>query len=336
MTESPSIGVLGAGAWGTALAVHLARQHSNVSLWTRDTQKLAQIFQDKENRRYLPDVAIPSNLSACNEFSQLAKNSEYIVVATPSAAMRSIMQDINRYSSTQLRGIIWACKGLEHESGKFLHQVAEEVLHPDIENAILSGPSFAIEVGNNLPTAVTIASKNLEFAKQAAELFHDALFRSYITTDMTGVEIGGAYKNVLAIACGINDGIRFGANARAALITRGIAEMVRLGKHLDAKSETFIGLSGIGDIVLTCTENLSRNRRYGLGLGEGKNHKDIEEEIGQVIEGKFAAKVIYELGHKLELDLPISHQVYEVIYENKPARVAVEELLSRSLKIETD
>lgn len=336
MSNSPSISVLGAGAWGTALAVHLARHHPRINLWARNTEQLEQIILQKENKRYLSGVIIPDNLVACPDFAELASTSTHIVVATPSSAMRSIMQDINRYSSKSLRGIIWACKGLEHESGKFLHQVAEEVLHPEIDNAILSGPSFAIEVGNNLPTAVTIASNNMTFAKEAAQLFHDALFRTYISTDVTGVEIGGAYKNVLAIACGINDGLEFGANARAALITRGIAEMVRLGKHLNASTETFMGLSGIGDIVLTCTENLSRNRRYGLGLGAGSNASEVESDIGQVIEGKYAAKVIYQLGHQLEIDLPISHQVYEVLYENKPARVAVQELLSRSIKHESD
>ena len=336
MSDSPSISVLGAGAWGTALAVHLARHHSQVKLWARNADQLEQLISDKENKRYLPQVTIPDNLVACPDFSELASTSSHIVVATPSSAMRSIMQDINRFASGHLRGIIWACKGLEHGSGKFLHQVAEEVLHPDIHNALLSGPSFAVEVGKQLPTAVTLASGNLAFAKEAARLFHDPLFRTYISTDVSGVEIGGTYKNVLAIACGINDGLEYGANARAALITRGIAEMVRLGKHLDANPETFMGLSGIGDIVLTCTENLSRNRRFGLGLGQGNSLADVENKIGQVIEGKYAAKVIYEIGHKLRIDLPISHQVYEVLYENKPSRVAVEELLSRSIKLEAD
>ena len=336
MSNTPSISVIGAGAWGTALAIHLARHHSQVKLWARNANQLEQLISDKENKRYLPNVTIPDNLVACPDFSELVNTSSYIVVATPSSAMRQIMQNINRYSSGQLRGIIWACKGLEHESGKFLHQVAEEVLHPDIHNAILSGPSFAIEVGKKLPTAVTLASKNLAFAEEVARMFHDSLFRTYISTDVTGVEIGGTFKNILAIACGINDGLKYGANARAALITRGIAEMVRLGKHLDANPETFMGLSGIGDIVLTCTENLSRNRRFGLGLGAGEKLTDVENNIGQVIEGKYAAKVIYELGHKLKIDLPISHQVYEVLYENKPSRVAVEELLSRSIKLEVD
>ena len=336
MSDSTFISVLGAGAWGTALAVHLAKLHPQIKLWARNSEQLKKIFSDEENKRYLPNVRLPENLIPCPDLAEIGNTSTHIVVATPSNAMRTIMQDINRHSSRNLRGIIWACKGLEYESGKFLHQVAAEVLHPDIQNAILSGPSFAAEVGKELPTAVTIASTNIEFAQQAAQLFHSVFFRTYTSTDVAGVEIGGTYKNVLAIACGINDGLQFGANARAALITRGIAEMVRLGKHLNVNVETFMGLSGIGDIVLTCTENLSRNRRYGLGLGEGKNPTDIENEIGQVIEGKYAAKVIYELGHKLKIDLPISHQVYEVLYENKPAHVAVEELLARSIKHEAD
>ncbi|MEM8844170.1 MAG: NAD(P)H-dependent glycerol-3-phosphate dehydrogenase [Pseudomonadota bacterium] len=336
MSDSQSISVLGAGSWGTALAVHLAKLHPSITLWARNSEQLNKIFSEQENKRYLPGISLPNNLIPCANLAEVSNNSTHIVVAIPSEAMRNIMQDINRHSSSHLNGIIWACKGLEHTSGKFLHEVAEEVLHPDIQNAILSGPSFAVEVAKELPTAVTLASTNIEFAQKAAQLFHHSLFRTYTSTDVTGVEIGGTFKNILAIACGINDGLQFGANARAALITRGIAEMTRLGKHLNVNIETFMGLSGIGDIVLTCTDNLSRNRRYGLGLGEGKNIKDIETQIGQVIEGKYAAKIIYELGHKLNIDLPISHQVYEVLYENKPAKIAVEELLARTLKHEAD
>lgn len=331
-----NIGVIGAGAWGTALAVHLARLHSEINIWGRNSDSLKNIIGAKENQRYLTGVKLPDNIVACYDLASLIQQSSHLVVAVPSITMRPMMKDINQHASNKLRGVIWACKGLEQVSGKFLHQVAKEELADTINNAILSGPSFAQEVGQGLPTAVTIASNSQPFAQEVAELFHHHLFRAYVSADMTGVEIGGAFKNILAIAAGIIDGLAFGANARAALITRGVTEMMRFGKHLNANMETFTGLSGIGDIVLTCTEDLSRNRRFGLGIGQGKSVGEIEAEINQVIEGKYATKVIFNLAQTLNIDLPITTQVYEVLYNNKPARSAVEDLLSRSLKNETD
>lgn len=331
-----NIGVIGAGAWGTALAIHLAKLHTRVTIWGRNSAAVEKIIHSKENQRYLPGITLPDNIYAETELANLIKQSTHLVVAVPSISMRNMMQEIHQHADKNLQGIIWACKGLEQNSGKFLHQVADEELSNQINNAILSGPSFAQEVGNGLPTAVTIACDNLTFANQAAQLFHHPLFRAYVTKDITGVEIGGAFKNILAIAAGINDGLAFGANSRAALITRGVAEMIRFGKRLDANTETFSGLSGIGDIVLTCTDNLSRNRRFGLGLGEGKSAQQIEAEIGQVIEGKYATKVIHDLAQRLDIELPITTQVYQVLYNNKAARQAVEDLLSRSLKQEAD
>ncbi len=335
MTE-PTIGVIGAGAWGTALAIHLAKLHPEITLWARNSEALQEIIAHKENKRYLPGSTLPDNIIASTDFAMMVSNCTHVLVAVPSTTMRDMMQRINTHASNKLRGIIWACKGLEQNSGKFLHQVAEEELATGINTAILSGPSFAQEVGKGLPTAVTIASVDETFANEVAQLFHHPLFRTYISTDVTGVEIGGTFKNILAIAAGIIDGLQFGANARAALITRGVAEMTRFGKKLGANTDTFSGLSGIGDIVLTCTENMSRNRRFGLGLGAGKSLQQVEQEIGQVIEGKYAAKVVFDLAQKLDIELPISTQVYEVLYNNKPAREAVEELLSRSLKNEAD
>lgn len=335
MTQ-PIIGVIGAGAWGTALAIHLAKLHPQVQLWARNTEALLKIIADKENKRYLPGSPLPDNIIPSKDLATLVSSCTHLLVAVPSTTMRDMMQRINSHASDKLRGIIWACKGLEQNTGKFLHQVAEEELSGNINTAILSGPSFAQEVGQGLPTAVTIASKDEAFANEVAQLFHHPLFRTYISTDVTSVEIGGTFKNILAIAAGIIDGLQFGANARAALITRGVAEMTRFGKRLGVNTDTFSGLSGIGDIVLTCTENMSRNRRFGLGLGAGKSLQEVEQEIGQVIEGKYAAKVVYDLSQKLDIELPISTQVYEVLYHNKPARLAVEELLSRSLKNEAD
>ncbi len=334
--SNTSIGVIGAGAWGTALAIHLSRVHRKVCLWGRGHEALQNLINTRENKRYLPGISLPVNITVCPELATLIKNSTHIVIATPSTAMRTIMQAIHQHATSRLIGTIWACKGLELDTGKFLHQVASEELPATLPVAILSGPSFAQEVGQGLPTAVTIASSDSEFAQQAAGLFHHPLFRAYVSTDVTGVEIGGAFKNILAIASGINDGLAFGANARAALITRGITEMVRFGRLFNAHLETFMGLSGIGDIVLTCTEDLSRNRRFGLGIGAGQSAKQVEASIGQVIEGKYATEVIFKLANKMDTELPITNQVYEILYDNKPARLAVEDLLSRSLKFEVE
>ena len=331
-----SIGVIGAGAWGTALAAHLARRHTRVFLWGRNSQTLNAITAQRENQRYLPGISLPGNIVCQPDFARLIASSSHLVVAVPSTTMREIMRQINANTSSHLRGVIWACKGLEQKTGKFLHQVAAEELPDAIQTAILSGPSFAQEVAKGLPTAVTVASSDACFAQESAQLFHHSLFRAYTSTDVTGVEIGGAFKNILAIAAGIIDGLQFGANARAALITRGIAELIRFGKHLNLNTETFSGLSGIGDIILTCTENLSRNRRFGLGLGSGKTLTEVEQEIGQVIEGKYAAKVVYQLARRHAIELPISRQVYQVLYEHKDPRRAAEDLLARSLKQEAD
>lgn len=337
MTQSPQvIGVLGAGAWGSALAIHLARLHNEISLWARDSAHLQQCISSSENQRYLEGIHWPDNIKAQPDLIALIQTADVIIVATPSACIRDMMQTISKHRGSHLAGIIWACKGLEQGTGKFLHEVAAEECPDDLNHAILSGPSFAREVGLGLPTAVTMASSNSDFAHAAAQVFHHPLFRCYTSEDVLAVEIGGAYKNVLAIAAGIIDGLGLGANARAALITRGIAEMTRLGRYLNANTETFSGLSGIGDIVLTCTDNLSRNRRFGLGLGQGQSVEQVEQQIGQVIEGKFAAHEFFHLSQKHAIELPICEQVYAILYTQKDSRKAVEELLARSIKHESD
>ena len=336
MSEQSRIGVVGAGAWGTALAIHLAKLHQEVQLWGRNAEKMTAMIAAGENKFYLPGIPIPSNVVACKDFATLVSHANYILVAVPSITMRKLLCAIREHASPDLKGIIWATKGLEQGSGKFFHQVAAEELPQEIKTAILSGPSFAQEVGKGLPTAVTIASTDEQFAQLAAQLFHHSMFRTYTSTDVAGVEIGGTFKNILAIAAGIVDGLGFGSNARAALITRGVAEMMRFGKFLSVKTETLAGLAGIGDIILSCTDNMSRNRRLGLGLGSGKELTAIEQEIGQVLEGKYAAKVVYDLSQQQNIELPISEQVYKVLYQNKSPRAAVEDLLSRALKHETD
>ena len=334
MNNQNRIAVIGAGAWGTALAIHLARLHSEILLWGRNADQLATTISERENKRYLPGIKLPENIIAETDFSRLVGNATHVLVAVLSTAMRQQLCAIRDSASPNLRGIIWATKGLEQVTGKFLHQVASEELPETINIAILSGPSFASEVAQGLPTAVTIGSLDNEFSQQVAKLFHHPLFRTYTSTDVTGIEIGGTFKNIMAIAAGIVDGLGFGANARAALITRGVAEMMRFGKQKEVATETLVGLSGIGDIILSCTDNLSRNRRLGLGLGSGKQLQDIEKEIGQVLEGKNAAKVINDLSSQLNIELPISEQVYQVLYCQKSPRTAVEDLLSRASKSE--
>lgn len=336
MDDQFNIGVIGAGAWGTALATHLARSHSHVELWGRNTDELKQIDSHRENTRYLPGVSLPDNLKTCADLSLLITNSDFLLIVVPSIALKNICKSIASHSKDSLRGVIWACKGLELSTGRFLHDVAKEQLSNHIKTAALSGPSFAIEVGAGLPTAVTVASEDLQFAREVAKLFHHDSFRAYTSTDVVGVEIGGTFKNILAIAAGITDGLNFGANARAALITRGIAEMMRFGKLFEIHPETLVGLSGIGDIVLSCTDDKSRNRRLGLGLGLGKPIDEIEKDIGQVLEGKFACQAVHQLANKLKVELPISEQVYQVVCNNKSPKAAVEELLSRSARDEFD
>lgn len=334
MDNQPHIAVAGAGAWGTALAIHLAKLHEEIFLWGRNSEQLTTTVNSRENKKYLPGIKLPENITACTDFSNLVGAANHILVAIPSTAMRQQLCAIRDNASSNLQGIIWATKGLEQKTGKFLHQVAAEELPANINIAILSGPSFAQEVAQGLPTAVTIGSHNKDYSQQVANLFHHPLFRTYTSTDVTGIEIGGTFKNILAIAAGIVDGLGFGSNARAALITRGVAEMMRFGKQKQVKTETLVGLSGIGDIILSCTDNLSRNRRLGLGLGAGKPLAEIENEIGQVLEGKYAAKVINELSSQLNIELPISEQVYQVLYCQKSPRTAVEDLLSRASKSE--
>lgn len=336
MGDQFNIGVIGAGAWGTALAIHLARSHSQIGIWGRNANELKQIDSQRENTRYLPGVSLPNNLATCEDLAFLISNSDFILIVVPSIALSEICKAIASNNNQHLRGVIWACKGLDISTGRFLHDVAKQHLPDQMKTAALSGPSFAIEVAKGLPTAVTIAANNLSFAREVATLFHHDAFRAYTSTDVIGVEIGGTFKNILAIAAGITDGLHYGANARAALITRGIAEMLRFGKLFEIQPETLMGLSGIGDIVLSCTDDKSRNRRLGLGLGLGRPMHEIENEIGQVLEGKFASQAIYKLARTLEVELPISEQVYQVICNNKSPKTAVEELLARSARDEFD
>ena len=294
---------------------------------------LEAMVSDRENSRYLPDVSFPDKLSAYPELTECLSGADDILVVVPSHGLRSTLEQIKPMLSDASR-VCWATKGFELDTGKLPHQVAAEVLGEGLPMAVLSGPTFAKEVGQGLPTAMTVASNNEAFAMSIAIALSDKNFRAYTSDDFVGVEVGGAIKNALAIGAGICDGLGFGANARVALITRGLAEMMRLGTALGAKAETMMGLAGMGDLVLTCTDNLSRNRRMGLALAGGKSIEEAQEEIQQVVEGVKAAQAIKRVAERLDIEMPICEQVYRILYEGVSPREAVGELMGRELTSE--
>jgi glycerol-3-phosphate dehydrogenase (NAD(P)+) len=295
---------------------------------------LEAMVEDRENKRYLPGVEFPSNLSAFPDLEPCLAGVRNVLVVVPSHGLRDTLTQIKPLLDASSR-VCWATKGFELSTGKLPHQVATEVLGPDIPVAVLSGPTFAKEVGAGLPTAMTIASNNSEFAKDLAEAISSDNFRAYTSDDIIGVEVGGAVKNALAIGAGMSDGLGFGANTRIALINRGLVELMRLGVALGAKKETFMGLAGMGDLVLTCTDDLSRNRRMGLALAAGKTVEQTQQEIGQVVEGVKAAKAVHDVAEKLGIDMPIVNVVYRILYEGLSPREAVAALMRRELKPES-
>jgi glycerol-3-phosphate dehydrogenase (NAD(P)+) len=331
MNNSP-ITVIGAGSWGTALAIHLARNNQHTRLWGRDINEMKSMQSTRCNSHYLPNVLFPEKLTVYTDLGDVLANVNDILIAVPSHGFRDTLTLIKPYLHENSR-IVWATKGLDPTQHQLLHEVFNETFD-ELPFAILSGPTFAKEVACDLPTAVTIASLSPIFSKDLLERFHSKTFRVYTSTDVIGVQLGGAMKNVLAIAVGIADGLGYGANARAALITRGLAEIVRLGLVIGGRPETFMGLTGLGDLVLTCTDNQSRNRRFGLGLGAGKKPEDVQKEIGQVVEGVRTTSEIYFLAKKYNVEVPISKEIYRVLYENISPQMAVDHLLSREPKIE--
>jgi glycerol-3-phosphate dehydrogenase (NAD(P)+) len=329
-----TVTILGAGSWGTALAILLARNGKPATLWSHSREHIDNMQRAGCNEHYLPDCPLPSNLSLTDNLADAVMTADDLLVAVPSHAFREVLENVKPLLRPSSR-IAWATKGLETKTHQLLHEVATQVLGNAYPLAVISGPTFAREVARGLPTAITVASGNQVFADALADRLHDDRFRAYTTDDIAGVVLGGAVKNVLAIAAGISDGLGFGANARAALITRGLAEMTRLGITIGGHPETFMGLAGLGDLVLTCTDNQSRNRRTGLGIAEGKSLQQIAEEIGQVMEGVQTAGEIHLLAEKHGVDMPICHQVYLILHEGHDAHSAVHELLSRRLKPET-
>lgn len=332
-TSAKQIAVLGAGSWGTALAIQLARASRSTVLWGRDRAHLTQMEAQRCNQRYLPGAMFPASLRIERELELAVRASHILLIAVPSHALRTTIQSLRGYLSPQVR-IAWATKGFELSTGLLPHEVARELLGEHVPLAVVSGPTFAKEVGAGLPTAMTVASKDQGFALALAQSLSAHNFRAYTSTDIVGVEVGGATKNVLAIGAGLSDGLGFGANTRIALITRGLVEMTRLGMALGAKRETFMGLAGLGDLVLTCTDDQSRNRRFGLSVAAGQSIEAAQRSIGQVVEGVFAARAVREVADRAGVEMPICEQIYRIIYENVSPKDAVRELMARALKPE--
>ncbi len=333
MTAQNTISVFGAGSWGTALAILLAKNGHQVLLWGRNKQKMLAMQEAGENRFFLPDIAFPETLQLSSDLELAVKQSRDLLLVVPSHAFRDTLNKIHSISS-ELQNISWATKGLEADTSQLLHQVVAEVLGDVPDQAVISGPTFAKEVAMGLPTAVTIAANNNHYSQHMADLLCNETFRPYLSDDIIGLEVGGAAKNVMAIAAGIADGLGFGANTRSALITRALNEIGRLSSKLGGQQKTLMGLSGLGDLLLTCTDNQSRNRRMGLAIGKGQSIAQAQEEIQQVVEGVQTAKLIYALANKLQVEMPIVEQVYKVLYQNLPPKQAVHNLLSRDYKTE--
>lgn len=328
-----NITVIGAGAWGTALATSLAAGHQ-VTLWARDAAQIEAMRATRYNQHYLPDILLSDKLKLSSDFPAAMADAELAIIAVPTAALRPVLQQLVQLS--RRLNVVWLCKGFEAKTAKLPHQVAAEVLPEGYKYGVLSGPSFAQEVARGFPTALTLASADEEFARSTAQALHHAYLRIYASSDMVGVEVGGAVKNVLAIAAGICDGMGLGLNARAALLTRGLAEITRLGLKLGARSETLSGLSGVGDLILTCTGDLSRNRQVGLLLVQRHQLPDILRKLGHVAEGVYTVREVHHLAHRLGVAMPICEAVYRIIYEHIPPAEVVATLLNRAPNLELD
>ena len=332
--DEPLFAVLGAGSWGTALAMQLVRAGSRVVLWDWDREHIEAIAEARCNTRHLPEYPLPDEMLIEPELEKAVRLANEILIVVPSHAFAGLIAQIRPWLKDG-QGVSWACKGLEPGTGRFLHEPAEAVFGDERPLAVVTGPSFAKEVAANLPTAVTVAGTDPAYCDRIAKALHGAQFRAYTSNDIVGAELGGSVKNVLAVATGMADGMGLGHNARAALITRGLAEMMRLGRAMGASEKTLMGLAGMGDLVLTCTGDLSRNRQLGLALGRGRSVDEAVEEIGQVVEGVKTSLEIWRLAGRLGVDMPISEQVYGIIHEGRDPHESLRELLSREQKPET-
>lgn len=332
MSKQPTVAVFGAGAWGTALAIQLARNNVRVQLWGHQPAHIERLATERENKAYLPGIALPDNIYPSSSLQTTLADASVVLIAIPSKAFRTFLQELKPLLAPKI-SIFWASKGFEIETGKLLHQLVVEEF-PDHPYGVISGPTFASEVAQGLPAAITCAGSDKAATENFANLLHANRFRCYSSDDVIGVELGGALKNILAIAVGIADGLNFGANTRAALMTRGMAEVMRLGQKLGAQQETLMGLAGLGDLILTCTDNQSRNRQFGLAIGQGKSIDAAERHVGHTVEGLRAAKAIYLLSQSLALDLPIMEQVYMVLYQGVAPLDAVKSLENRPQRAE--
>jgi glycerol-3-phosphate dehydrogenase (NAD(P)+) len=332
---STPIAVLGGGSWGTALAIQFARSGHPTRLWARDARQRTAMATERRNSRYLPEAAFPASLVVADSLPLAISGVRDVLVVVPSHAFRDALSELAPCLGAETR-VAWATKGFEVSSGLLPHQVAREVLGPDRAIAVLSGPTFAREVGAGLPTAMTVASPDTAFAASLAQNLSSSNFRAYTSADIVGVEVGGAVKNVLAVGAGLSDGLGFGANTRIALITRGLVEMTRLGVALGATRETFMGLAGLGDLVLTCTDDQSRNRRFGLLLAAGREPGAALREIGQAVEGYLAARAVHGVAARERVEMPICEGIYRALYEGLPPREVVRGLMSRPIKAEFD
>ena len=332
--QTPQVTVLGAGSYGTALAICFARKGIPTTLWGRDADKVAVMQIAHENEEYLPACPFPESLTVTADLGEALRDVKNVVVVVPSHSFSFMLKQAKPLLAEYAR-VAWATKGLEPDSGRLLYEVAEEILGEAHSLAVLSGPTFAIEMAKGLPTAISMSSTNQAFVDELSELLHcDRSFRVYTNNDFIGVQLGGVVKNVIAIGAGMADGIGFGANARTALITRGLAELTRLGLTLGGKSETFTGMAGLGDLILTCTDNQSRNRRFGLALGQGKGVEEALKSIGQSVEGYRNTREVVALAKRNNVEMPICEQIYAVLYEGKKPQQAAIDLLSRQRKTE--
>ena len=330
----PLFAVLGAGSWGTALSMQLFRSGSRAVLWDIDRQHIESMKSSGRNEKFLPEFELPEGLVLEADLETAVRQVDEILIVVPSHAFVTVLKQIAPWLKAG-QGIAWACKGLEPGTGQFLHEPAQSLFGDSRPLAVVTGPSFAREVAANLPTAITVAGTEPEYCAQVARALHGENFRAYTSDDIVGAELGGSVKNVLAVATGISDGMGLGDNARAALVTRGLVEMMRLGRALGARDRTLTGLAGMGDLVLTCTGDLSRNRRLGLALGAGKSVDQAVKEIGQVVEGVKTSEEVWRLATRYQVEMPIAEQVFGIIHEGRDPYQCVRDLLARQQKRET-
>lgn len=334
MMQSNSIAVLGAGAWGTALAILLAKNGHAVRLWDNDAKRVAIMQSERMHPWSLPGVPFPDQLTVVSTLTEAVHGVETICLVVPSHAFRAVLTELKPMVSTSVR-FVWGTKGLNPENGGFLHELVAELFSLETPVAVLSGPSFAKEVAMGVPTALSVAGNNAEFLRQLSQYFHNDSFRVYLNTDLIGVQLCGVVKNVMAIAVGIADGLGFGANTRCALITRGLSEMSRLCVALGGQSQTTMSLAGVGDLVLTCTDNQSRNRRLGVAIGKGVAIQSALKEVGESVEGYYNAKQLFQLAKQHDVKMPIADQVYAILYENCDPNAVLAEWLVQDAGVES-